>query len=118
MTGACCGFSVTPSGENQAIFLQALKQISWNAEARTGTFDSSRDGKINLKFSLGEVGAMMNICRKQRGKVSFFHKSGATTSQINFGVYPNEDEPRGVALSINKGDKKISIPFSFDECVI
>jgi hypothetical protein len=119
-TGSCGSFSVTSSGKQQGFYVELLKQKSWDDKAKTGTFDSSKENKLNLKFNPTEIAGMMQICQRQKGVVKFFHNTGEVTSSISFGVYPDKEgeTPRGIALSVSKGDKRGSLPLTFQESTL
>jgi hypothetical protein len=120
-TGTLCTFSVTSSGKSQGIFAEILRQKSWSNETKTGTFETDKSQKINLKFTVAEAAAMSIICQKQKGEATFFHNTGEVTSSIKFYIYNRKDKdsgaetPAGIALSVTKGDKKASVPFTFAE---
>jgi len=120
-TGALCSFSVTSSGKSQGIYAEILKQKTWDEKSKTGTFDTTKENKINLKFTVAEIAAMSIICQKQKGEATFFHNTGEVTSSIKFYIYNRKDKdsgvetPAGIALSVTKGDKKASVPFTFAE---
>lgn len=116
-TGHAASFSLTSSGKGQGIYVEIIKQKGWDEKSKTGSFDSSKENKINLKFTVAEVAAMMIVCQRQKGEASFFHNTGTVTSSIKFAVYNKKDTdiPAGIALSVTKGEKKSSIPFTFPE---
>ncbi len=116
-TGSCASFSVTSSGKSQGIYAEILAQKSWSDKTKTGTFNTDKESKINLKFTPAEICSMMMVCQKQKGEASFFHNTGEITSSIKFYVYNKRDSdiPAGIALSVTKGAKKASIPFTFAE---
>lgn len=119
-TGALCSFSVTSSGKSSGIYAEILKQKTWDDKTKTGTFDTAKEHKINLKFTIAEAAAMSIICQKQKGEATFFHNTGEVTSSIKFSVYNKKDTdiPAGIALSVTKGDKKASVPFTFAEAFV
>jgi len=116
-TGHAASFSLTSTGKSQGIYAEIIKQKGWDEKSKTGSFDSSKENKINLKFTVAEVAAMMIVCQRQRGEATFFHNTGEITSSIKFYVYNKKDTeiPAGIALSVTKGEKKASIPFTFPE---
>lgn len=116
-SGSACNFSVTSSGKGQGIYVEMIKQKSWDEAQKTGKFD--KEYKINLKFGEHEIAEMMVINQRQKGSVKFFHTSDAGAAQISYGVYNDKDgNPKGIALGVSKGDKKLSIPFTFGEAVL
>jgi hypothetical protein len=118
-TGHAASFSVTSSGKSQGIYVEIIKQATWNDSTKTGTFDSSKENKINLKFTPAEIAGMMIICQRQKGQAKFFHNTGEITSSITFGVWNDkEGNPKGIALGVSKGEKKASVPFTFDEAFL
>jgi len=120
--GAACSFSVTSTGKAQGFYIQLVKQTGWDDKNKTGSFDKNPENKINLKFSPTEIAGMMEICQKKKGQAKFFHTTGDTSSQITFGVYPFKEgealTPKGIALSVSKGEKKASVPFTFAEALL
>lgn len=119
-TGACCSFSITSSGKSQGVYVEILKQKGWDDKNKTGSFDTEKANKINLKFTPSEVAEMMIICQRQKGSATFFHKTTDVTSSIKFYVYNKRDSeiPAGIALSVSKGEKKASIPLTFPEAFL
>lgn len=115
VTGSCCSFSVTSTGKSQGVYVEILKQKSWDDKAKTGTFDSDKENKVHLKFTPAEVAEMMMICQRQKGTVKFFHNTGTVTSQISFGVWEKDGVAKGIALSAAKGDKKGLVSLTFGE---
>lgn len=118
--GSACSFSVTSTGKGKGIYVEIIKQKSWDDKAKTGTFDSSKENKINLKFTPSEIAEMMIVCQRQKGAVKLFHNTGEITSSIQFYVYNKKDTdiPAGIALSVSKGEKKASVPFTFGEAFL
>ena len=114
--GGAMSFSYNPDQENGGYFSEFLKQISWDEKTRTGKFDSSEANKIRVKFSVNELCEIINICDKQLGSAQFFHKTPSSSTQISFGSYPKDDpNPKGIAVSVKKGDNSIFVPLSFAE---
>ena len=123
-TGYAGSFSVTSSAatKGQGIYLEIIKQKTWDDSSKTGTFDSSKENKINLKFSNAEVAEMIMICQRQKGQAKFYHKTPDSTAQISFGPYPNPpvgNEPaKGIGLSVSKDGKRGALPLTFPEAYL
>lgn len=112
-TGCAASFSI--NSIEQSVFLEIIKQVSWCDKSKVGKFDSSKENKINIKFSAAEVAGMMEICQRRKGKKSYFHKSDAGSAQITMSIYEKDGQPQGISLSVTKGDKKAAVPISWDE---
>lgn len=118
MTGSACSFSVTSTGKSQGIYVEIIKQKGWDDSSKTGSFESDKEKKVNLKFTPTEVAEMMMICQRQKGSAKFFHNTGTITSSITFAAWEKDGVIKGIALSASKGDKKVSVPFTFAEAFL
>ena len=116
-TGSACSFSVTSSGKSKGIYVEIIKQKGWDDKTKTGSFDSTKENKLNLKFTPTEMAEMLIVCQTKKGAAKFFHNTGTITSQISFGTYCRKDSDvvAGISLSATKGEKKASVPLTFAE---
>lgn len=119
-TGSACSWSFNSShkktledgrtvGGLYSVYTQLIKQTSWNDQTKRGSFKGG--DKINLKFSVWEVGEMINTF-KNYGECKFFHKSEDTSSQISIKYAEDRNQ---FALSVSQGDKKFFLPISIGE---
>lgn len=122
--GALCSFSFNSKG--QALYVELVKQVSYNAEKRLGSFSGGK--KCVAKFSVTEIGDFILALEKNK-EVKPFHSFNGETSQITFGPLmskPKTDDEKptqiGFKLNIyksNDGQKEnFSIGFSFAESVV
>ena len=115
-TGCC--ISINASLANQAFYLRMLKQASWDAKAKTGSFKENvekPEKNVVVKLSTTEVGAILD-CIETNRKATGYHRNeeGATT----FDFYPfmrkiagEEGEPEktvqvGFAVNVTKNAGK------------
>lgn len=102
------------SGE-KAFFIEILKQHSWNAGTRSGSFKASKDDpkkRVVLKFSLTEVCGILNAIDKNQ-KFSAYHDAPNSKfkTQISFGPYINQaGDQLGFSLQTTKTEKEDTTP--------
>ena len=85
-----------------SFFLAMQKQVGYSEESHTGTF---KDGaRIVVKFSIWEIGALMNCLKNSDKDYSFFHKTPTTNVAIKFSPYLVKDtnEHKGYSVAVNK----------------
>ena len=101
------------STNENAFFLEILKQHSWNAGTRSGTFKASKDNQKKravVKFSLTEMCGILNAI-DNNSKFSGYHDAPNSKfkTQISFGPYVNAaKEVLGYSLQVTKTDKEDS----------
>jgi hypothetical protein len=129
-TGSACSFKAdTKLDSSKGVYVEFIKQISWNAEKRTGSFKGGEQAA--LKFSINEVGDMLNALEKNvpafpqfNKDAGAYHKSPTGSASIRFCPYIDSKtgEQRGFSLSVSKKedgkDKKFVIGFTFAEMVV
>lgn len=122
VTGA--GANVNFDSKGKALYISMVKQSAWNEQAGQGVF---KDGaKVNCKFSVGEIGAIIDAIQTNR-TFKAFHDGGDQITQIEFAPYmtgENKDVQAGYGLRIHKTDSQDStkkesfqIGFNFGEGV-
>lgn len=130
VTGAACSFKAdTKLDSSKGVFTEFVKQVAWNADKRTGSFSGGE--QATLKFSINEVGDMLNALEKNvpafpqfNKDAGAYHKSPTGSAQIRFCPYIDSKtgEQRGFSLSVSKKedgkDKKFVIGFTFAEMVV
>lgn len=132
MKGAACNLSF--NSKDQAYYIQIVKQDGWDESRKIGSFKNGE--KCNLKFSLSEMGAMLQALEENKpavmnGKEGFFHSSADYSTSIKFGPYvfvnkeTGEKTQRGWGLGAFRSDKENSatksqfaMSFSFAEMVV
>ncbi len=126
-TGTAASFSFN----KDAIWLQLIKQSSWNDQTRTGSFAASRNDPnktISIKLNPTEISAWIKAIgdnspiNVQFGKDGLFHTTDKGTTIINFGPYIGQDQvQRGYSLSVSsktkdgQNQKSFLIGFTFAE---
>ena len=119
--GCGCGFSFNT--EDEAIYVSFVKQSSWDAKRRAGTFGGD---KLNLKFSLGEAGGIVYAIENHE-TFSAYHDTGKGdyadkyTTQIKFMPFGEADKLRfGLSVTKKEGgvESKFSIAFSKGDAIV
>lgn len=131
-TGAACNWSVKAKAgslediKENGVYLEMVKQVSWDDTAKQGAF---KDGqKIWIKLKPEEIGEIMFAFSKgkpawkqQDGSSRQIHKSPKGTTIIGFGPYFNKqtNELRGFSFSASKKEDgetiSIAIGYTFGE---
>lgn len=104
-----CGMSASINSREGNLFLQIFKQDSWNDQTKLGSF---RGEKMNVKFSLGEVGGLMVAIEKNE-EFSAYHTNKTQQTSIKFSPYKVGDVQKGFGLALFKEDKATGVKTSF-----
>lgn len=91
-TGVC--FQMNFDTEDEAMFISMLKQASWDDATKRGSFKANQNDptkKINAKFTLTEVGAILAAFRRNE-ELSLFHKVADTSVGIKLSPYIRDVE--------------------------
>lgn len=134
-TGAACSFGVKYDEDNlsrSSIFLNIIKQHSWNEQTGNGSFSENKDDKENsiaIKFNIFEAGKMISAINDFR-PVAFFHKTEDYTTQISITPWAKKydfnergskkeytEKCFGVSVSRNGNTFKIPLDSGEIECV-
>lgn len=111
-TGSAC--QVWYSHGEKAFFIEILKQHSWNAGTRSGSFKASKDNpmkRVVTKFSLTEVcGMLTSIDKNEEFKAYHDAPNSKFKTQVNFGPYMKGTDQLGFSLRVSKTDKENSTP--------
>ena len=101
-TGCCASFRISLVKNNKdewipRLFVEFLKQLSWNSTTRSATFD--KETRKSIVLDPAEVGEMIYSIDN---KVPWqgFHKNGDNSTVIKFGIW---DKPTSVGKSGDKG---------------
>jgi Whirly transcription factor len=109
-TGSACSFWLSP--KDNRFYGCIIKQDSWNAAKRTGSFSQNTenpDKKVIVKFSDVEIGGILDAIDNNRG-FSAYH-DGATTqfsTSIKFESYIREGKQVGYSFMVTKSSKEDS----------
>ena len=93
-TGAACSFWYSP--QTEAFFASIIKQASWNAKTRTGSFQKNKDNpqkNIKIKLNLNEIGGVVD-CLENNREFSAYHSSPQAEhiAKIKFAPYIKGEE--------------------------
>lgn len=120
MTGMAISFQ---SSEKDELFLNVIKQATWNEGTKRGSFIENRNKpgfSTVIKFNQIEAGSIIDALERFYA-FKAFHKSASFTSQIFFGP-ADGDSPTTFVLKVLQTDNKDTtrkssffIPISFGE---
>jgi len=105
------------------IYVSFIKQFSWNAEKKIGSFKGNKDNlsaKKNIKFNDVEVSGIIRAIEKEE-KWSTFHKFNNDSGvSISFSPYLKEGVMSGFGLRVSDTKDKeniFSVGFTNDESI-
>jgi hypothetical protein len=115
--------SIAFNPKDSGIYFSFIKQHSWNAEKRIGSFKENKDNpkaKKNIKFNDTEISGIIRAIEKE-DKWSAYHKFNNDGGvSISFSPYIKDDVMAGFGMRIvDSRDKEnpFSIGFTNDESV-
>ena len=115
--------SVAFNPADSGIYVSFIKQFSWDAAKKIGSFKGNKDNpkaKKNIKFNDIEVAGIIRSIEKEE-KWSTFHKfNNETGVSISFSPYIKENVMAGFGLRISDSKDKenvFSVGFTNDESV-
>ena len=122
MTGSACQFYLNYG--DGSFFSTLIKQASWDAAKKTGSFQANRKDPIKnviIKFSAKEIAGILDAMERNT-EYKGYHRSAQQTVQFSFGPYMWNDEQKGFSYSVSKqGNEDTTqkgsflIGFYFDE---
>jgi hypothetical protein len=118
-SGCAASLSCGVNTRNQKIefYLNMVKQVSWNAAERKGSFKSEDpNNKIALKFNITELGSLCYTIATGND-FSTVHRSESGMTSIKFAPYMKGDK-RAFGLSVSRNKNKFSIGFEENEAVV
>lgn len=107
-TGSACSFWLSP--KDNRFYACIIKQDSWNAAKRTGSFSQNTENpqkKVIVKFSNVEIGGILDAIDNNRG-FSGYH-DGATTqfsTALKFEPYTRDGSQIGFSFMVTKSSKE------------
>lgn len=116
-----CAASFSFNSKDAALFIQLIKQVSYDEASHLGSFSGGE--KITIKSSMAEIGSFLDAL-KRNVEYSTVHQSKDATTQIWLAPYyvgEGEDKvQRGYGLRVSKKTKegvesKFLMPFNFGE---
>ncbi len=107
-TGTACSF--WRNAEDNTFWVSLIKQDSWNAKTRTGSFSKNKDNpkkRAIIKFSDLEIAGLIDAIERN-AEYSGYHGSQKQIVKFNFKPYIKNDEQLGFSFSVNREDKEDS----------
>ena len=106
MTGSACQFYLNHN--DAAIFTTLIKQASWDANKKTGSFQANKDNpskNVIIKLSQAEVAGFIDALERS---VEFkgYHSSSLQVVQFSFGPYMRDGKQVGFSYSVSKQGKE------------
>jgi hypothetical protein len=115
--------SVSFNPADSGIYVSFIKQFSWDAAKRIGSFKGNKDNpkaKKNIKFNDIEVAGIIRAIEKEE-KWSTFHKFNNDSGvSISFAPYIKENAMAGFGLRVSESKDKdniFSVGFTNDESI-
>lgn len=110
-TGCAFNFYIMNAGQKRepSLFIGGIKQFSWDAKTRLGSFDQNKDKpekNINVKFNEFEAGEILSSL-KNRYEWSTIHVFEDNKTSIKFSPW---DKPKEVYNNATKKKDTITIP--------
>lgn len=119
--GVAVSISFNPA--DSGIYVSFIRQFSWNAEKKIGSFKGNKDNpkaKKNIKFNDIEVSGIIRAIEKEE-KWSTFHKfNNESGVSISFAPYIKDNVMSGFGLRISDSKDKeniFSVGFTNDESI-
>ena len=110
-TGSACSFSYNK--KDKALWVNFIKQSSWNDSTKTGTFKGSGpDKKANSKFSVTELAGLVHAI-ETNGEFSNFHGNKEKNTTFKFAPYVRDGSQIGYSFSLNQSNQAEGIKKSF-----
>jgi hypothetical protein len=106
-TGAACSFWYSP--DKDAFFSNIIRQASWNAKSRTGSFQENKKNKeknVLIKLNLNEIGGIID-CLENNREFSAYHAAPQSEhiTKMKFAKYVKEGEQLGFIFMASKEPK-------------
>lgn len=107
--------SVSFNSKDRAVYFNLIKQVSWDANTKKGTFKGGK--QLNFKLSLDEVGSIIHTIRTN-GNTKFFHSFGDSSTTGNFNYFlikstdPKFPDRQGFGLSLKNGTDEFKVALS------
>jgi hypothetical protein len=115
--------SVSFNPADSGIYVSFIKQFSWDAAKRIGSFKGNKDNpkaKKNIKFNDIEVSGIIRAIEKEE-KWSTFHKFNNDSGvSISFAPYIKDNVMAGFGLRVSESKDKeniFSVGFTNDESI-
>ena len=112
-TGSACSFSYNK--KDKALWVNFVKQASWNDSSKTGTFKGSGpDKKANSKFSVTDLAGLVHAI-ETNSEFSNFHGTKERNTTFKFSPYVRDGNQVGFSFSLNQNNSQENIKKSFTQ---
>lgn len=115
------GKSTKEDFKEGCVFVNMIRQTSWNSESHSGSFKGGES--ISVKLNLFELGEMINICRRG-GRFNTYHASASGGTNIIFSTWQDKETKQDLGYGFQiirekEGNKNtFQIGFKFGEGVV
>jgi len=110
-TGSACSFSYNK--KEKALWVNFIRQVSWNTESRNGTFKGAApDKKAYSKFSVTELAGLVHAI-ETNGEFGNFHGTKERNTTFKFSPYVREGSQVGFSFSLNQSNSAENVKKSF-----
>ena len=110
-TGSACSFSYNKN--DKALWVNFIKQSSWNGQTKSGTFKGSGpEKKANSKFSVTELAGLVHAI-ETNGEYGNFHGTKERNTTFKFCPYIRDGSQIGYSFSLNQNNQKEGVKKSF-----
>ena len=104
-TGCAISFYLSfNSGNPDCVFLNMIKQASWDSKKRNGSFSKNVNNPnktISIKLSINEVGGIINAI-SSKAEFSGYHRYNDNTTIIKFSTYKKKDGGSAFSLTVTR----------------
>ena len=110
-TGSACSFSY--SKKDKALWVNFVRQSSWNTESKTGTFrGAAPEKKAYSKFSVTELAGLVHAI-ETNGEYGNFHGTKERNTTFKFSPYIREGNQVGYSFSLSQNNAQENVKKSF-----
>ena len=110
-TGSACSFSY--SKKDKALWVNFVRQSSWNDQTKTGTFKgASPEKKAYSKFSVTELAGLVHAI-ETNGEYGNFHGNKERNTTFKFSPYVRDGGQVGYSFSLNQSNSQENVKKSF-----
>lgn len=109
-TGGAASFKAN----NDGVFVEVLKQKTWNDNTKKGTFDP--EAKMVVFLNLIELSTILRVLNGKLDEFKIPHvQKDKTQTNISFTKWKNNETLMGFGFSVHRGDKRNSVSFNLNE---
>lgn len=112
--------SLSFNSKDAGIYIELIRQVSWDDSKRTGTFKGG--DKCNLKLSMSEAGGILRAIEQKEEFPSAYHSFPGGSTQISFKPYEKDGSFSGFGLSVLRkkdgSESRFLLGFSPSESIV